>query len=224
MALNLTQYNARMNGYGYETKQGKIDHEKEYIRARFLDHPNYQLVTIEGEERNVHIITNSTLSVNPEVNEMTAYPDETFNNGDYVLWNSVYWIILNDFANKDIQDRVEIQRCKLSLKWKDENDNIFEYPACYKILSESTHGEQVKKIVNTSDGKIRLYVQKNDDTSTIYNGQRFVLGNNTYSVGLVENVEFENVLTVYLKYDENNKDTDDFVNDLADNERPNFHI
>lgn len=223
MALNISQYTARLNGYGYESKSGIIEDEKQYIKDRFFDNPNYQLVEIEDVERNVHIISNTTLSVNPEVNQMNSYPEETFNNGDYVTWGSTKWIILNDFGNKDIQDKVEISRCRLSLKWKD-GLIVYEYPACHKILSESTHGELSRKIITTSDGKIKVYVQKNTDTSTIYLGQKFIINGVSYSVGLIENIEFENVLTVFLQYHEINKDTDDLINSVADNDRPSFHV
>lgn len=222
MALNIGEYNARIDSYGNYSKQGKIDHEKAVIKECFKVHPNYQSVSIEGSQTDVHIITSSSLQTNPEINQMNSYPDEYFNNGDYVLWNGVNWIILNELGNDDIQERVEIRRCRISLKWKDENDDTFEYPACHKVLSESTHGEVYKEFLNTSDGKFRVYIQKNDDTKNIFVGQRFLIGDIAYSVGLIENVEFDNVYSVFLRFDETNKDTDNKVDDIADNTLPDL--
>lgn len=223
MTLNITQYTARLNSYGNETKAGIIDHEKESIKSTFMYNPNYQLVIIEGTDTNVHIMQQSTLTSNPEINQMNSYPGETFTNGDYVLWNNIYWLILNDYANDDIQDKVEIRRCRVELKWKDGLDTKTAW-AVDKIQSESSHGESVKKNINQSDGDRRLYIQKNADTEKLTSGTRFIIGDNAYSVGLIENVDFENVLTMYVRWDEKNLVEDDLVNDIANNDYPDFSV
>jgi hypothetical protein len=223
MTLNITQYAARLNSYGTEQKAGIIDHEKESIKSTFLYNPSYQLVNIEGTDQDVHIFQVSSLQSNPEINQMNSYPGETFTNGNYVLWKGTNWLILNDYANDDIQEKVEIRRCRVELKWKDGVDTI-SYWAVDKIQSESSHGESIKKSINQSEGDRRLYIQKNDDTLKLESGTRFIIGGNAYSIGLIENVDFDNVLTLYVRYDEVNKAEDDLIGDIANNETPDFSV
>ena len=154
---------------------------------------------------------------------MNSYPGETFTNGDYVLWDGLYWLILNDYADKDIQDRVEIRRCRVGLNWKDGVDTI-TYWAVDKIQSESSHTESIKKSINQSDGDRRLYLQKNTDTLKLTTGTRFIIGGNAYSTTLIENVDYENVLSVYMRWEEINTVEDDLVNDVANNTLPSFSV
>jgi hypothetical protein len=223
MTLNLTQYAARLTSYGNETKAGTIDHEKQNIKNTFMYNPSYQSVLIETVQRNVHIFQQSALQSNPEINQMNSYPDETFINGDYVVWNGTTWLILNDYANDDVQAKVEIRRCRVQLNWLDGVDTK-TYWAVDKIQSESSHGESIKKSVNQSDGDRRLYLQKNADTLKLTTGTRFIIGGNAYSIGLIENVDYENVLTIYVRWDEVNTVEDDLVGDIANNDYPDFSV
>lgn len=219
MAIDITNYTARMNAYGYETKDGKISHEKELIKSRFTLHPNYQSVTIDGTSRDVHIISSSSITTNPEINKMVAYPDETFENGQYVTWGDTTWITLNDFANDDVQNAIEIQRCRVVLNFSVEG-NDYSYYASRKILSESSHGLSISQSFDLPSGDVKLYIKRDDITKTIYEGQRFLINGKGYSVELTEVLDFENVLTLYLSYDGVNKDEDDIENDIADNDNP----
>lgn len=167
----------------------------------------------------------------PFVLQNKTYIDETQNHdyiitetstpidyGSYVVWDNSTWLIVNkEIRAIQTHNASRAHLCNIQLKWTDSNDNEVLYMATNKILSESSHGYIDSKNIDTIDGSMRVYVQKNSETETIYEGQRFIIGRNAYSVKLIEDIYPQNVLTIFFEVDSLNKDADDLTNDIADN-------
>lgn len=141
--------------------------------------------------------------------------------GNYVSQTStsdVFLILYKDKNRFDFDD-VAVMKCDIDLKWT-ENSNEYSYKSTSKILSESSHGYNSSQNIDIISGSMIAYVQRNDDTKRLYPGQRFIIENNAYSIKSIESIYPKNCLTIFFEVDSVNKDTDDLVNDVADNDNP----
>jgi hypothetical protein len=112
----------------------------------------------------------------------------------------------------------EIKKSDNILKWKDFNNTEFAIPCSV----ESVFYEEMRdgQYFYTPRGNVQVLVQLNNETKTIFVGQRFLFGSSAYEVGGVDdltNVENDKgFLTFFLERTEKLTD-DDFINGIASN-------
>ena len=78
------------------------------------------------------------------------------------------------------------------------------------------NNKEYKYGFTTDIENIRAPKGLNEDTIKLDEGMRFIIGRNSYTIGLIENIYPKNILTIFFEIDEINKDSDDLINGIAD--------
>lgn len=202
------------------------DTSTDALKDSFFDNPFYEQVIKNFDTTttyDVWITEGDKRDKTVGYKRMVSYPYDTvqFKIGDYIRFNyggaEQFWLVASLDKHKIYDVNGRIWECNIELKWKDSDSNEFSYMATDKILGESGHGTAMNRSLDMIDGKMLVYVQKNDDTDTIYEGQRFIIGRNAYHVTLVEDIYFGDILTIFFEVDQVNQAEDDLDNDIADN-------
>jgi len=150
-----------------------------------------------------------------ETKKLFADKDSVLRTGSYVICKDGTFIVISDVKDNDAYLETLMVVCDLSLKWEDYNHDVISYPISSKVLSESRHSALDSKYVSVATGGIKLYIQRNMETELIYEGQRFLIGRNSYKIELVEDVFIPNVLLLYLQYVPRNLDSDNVEDGIA---------
>lgn len=202
MALKTILYLNRLNAYNCQTKDYYIEQNKQLILDGFDVHPSYQDIVVDGVSKGVHIVSDSALDSNPNKKTMLLQPDESLDVGSYLEWASKDWIIYDKDDNRDIQDRVEIYRCNNNLIWIDENGATKNFPCIVNTTSKSDSGIKESKNIRIIDKDIEVKVQKNEHTSKLIEGKRFIFEGQVYELGLRAPFVKDGIIFMYMDFSE----------------------
>lgn len=103
-----------------------------------------------------------------------SLPKDTFDIGDYVVWNDKYWLITFISENKDIQTKGQISKCTNYLRYLDYKGEIKEYWGIISDMVDSSSQSSSGKVDNP-EGSLQMLLPYNDDTKKISMGKRFIL-------------------------------------------------
>ena len=213
MTIKQSLYLELLNVRKAQTKDYGIETHKQNILNNFTTHPSFQDVLIEDIARGVLIVEMSSLEKVPNVKRIISNPDETLDIGNYVEWNSVDWIIVNIDDNKDIDYKGVLVKCESKLNWVDENGVIRTYPCTRSELNKTSLGGKETQYMIISDKLNKIYVQSNEFTLALRerDGLRFIFDEKCFISYDIERHIPSGVVSISLKEDEINFDTDKIV-------------
>lgn len=169
-------------------KETELYQAKRQILSDFKDGLLPFSVKIEGKDQVVAIMDSSK----SPCKKLISKPDETFNVGDNVEWNSEHWIVIEKEPVEDFYTKGLIKKCESSLKWLDSQGKIKE--AFFTIKQAPNGTVDAGNIITLSKEKRTILIQSNPDTQLIKKGKRFifdeqcwlVVGRNGLTEGLLE--------------------------------------
>lgn len=127
--VDLTLYSQRMDAYKTGLQDGEITSIQDAIMYEFKANPSYEQISYNGTNKDVHIVDNNK-SFTRKVGDkkLLGYPNDTYQNGDYLtLWSDT-WIILSKDTDSKVQEKCYINRCNNMLKFYDDNGLYHEIP------------------------------------------------------------------------------------------------
>lgn len=215
----LDDYKKRLEANGSTVGESFANYTKDLINKTFADSPFYQVVPINNVNTGVRVLSTKF----SHVKNLLFKPEVVLNKGSYVGLDGATWLMI-DFSNDGIYSKSVVQRCNDVLKWKNSSGTIKEYKcvATDSAISNTSFDleNQQQVSVTLPIGELNVFVQLNNDTSTITEKQRFIIGNRPYKVVGINNVNdvFNGVgmLKISMKLD-TIATGDDFTNDIAVN-------
>lgn len=220
--MNIDAHKARMMANGSSTGESLGNSTKNSINHLFKDSPFYRIVKINGIDTEVRITERAGL-VNIKSSQhklLTFRPDTKIDVGAIVEFDGSQWLNL-DFTNNDVFPLATIQKCNEDLRW---HDSIGQFQSVPCIVNKSPMDRIFVKSnshdVHVVDQMMYVLAKYDDLSKTIKSGQRFILGNQAYSVNGVDDLSYVHnevgVIQLIVKVDQI-KDTDDMINKIADN-------
>jgi len=181
------------------TKERSISQIKNDIIADFYDSPSYQSVTISSVVRDVQIVDESAINKKPNKKRMLALPNETFNIGEVVVWNSENWLLTNLDSDIGVQTKGIIERCNNTLTFY-KNHNLYTTPC---IIESSVQLyrmslDETKYISELSDN-IVVRIPNNITASLIEINDIFSIGKFNYKLTNMSDVVETGLLVLKLQ-------------------------
>lgn len=122
MSSYLDKHRAYMNTYGNSVAEQRSNSTMNFISSKFQDSPFYKVVQINGVDKGVRIEDMTSIVRSNNFNDilfdnkyMFLQPNDTCNMGDYVLFDSVNWMVTDYNAHDPIYPKAKIERCNNSI-------------------------------------------------------------------------------------------------------------
>jgi hypothetical protein len=149
--------------------------------------------------------------------------------GQKYYFSDNYWISINSENIKSLTASTTVRRANNVLRWM-SGSSILEEPCSIDYSYKNPRNDVPKSDLITPGAYIRIYVQQNSKTNTIFENQRFLFGNplnwtclrvlgggirNFLNTKTLDNNSAQ-LLTLEVETGFVNTDTDDLVNGIAD--------
>lgn len=165
-------YQSRMEAQGASKRQAAISAARASFQKKMRDGAFFQKAVINGEEREVSIISGDALNIKT----ICALPGEDLLHGGIVEWKGFKWLITELDAMDEIYVRGKMQQCNHTLRWRGYDGEIIEKPAILEDATTYLSGENRKTVLTVGDGRFVLTVGSDSDTFKLRRGNRFLLG------------------------------------------------
>lgn len=201
-----------------------IDTYKLFLSDCFENSPNYRLIdyNLTNTQYKTFIMDYDTDKNLIGYKKLVSYPYDIqkFFVGDYVYFNSNYWLVFA-IDNQFIYNiRGQIKRCNNTIKWIDTNDIIRSYPCVMDNKINNSDLDQNANII-IPQGGIICYLQLNEFTNTIKINDRFIFGKQAFKVNALIDYVSTSFMTLIMQKD-NIDNRDDLVNQIAYNSENNY--
>lgn len=182
----------------------------------FAQSPNRVVVEIDGVETNA-IIQHMKYGENFNDEKLLIIENESVCSiGSLVSWDGKTWIVANR-ENRSIKTHqtFKMPLCNWNLKWRSDNGSVITEPC---VIYEGGLGFQdAARQVPETDARRKVLVRKNQNTLSIDENDRFILGSKrVFSVTDVDDFTTDGTITIRLEKTIPT-DLDDFVNGIAYN-------
>lgn len=195
--VDLTLYNSRKSAYHEQTKDYELISMKEQIKYEFKSNPSYFQINYNGTNRDIHLVDNNR-SFTKKVGEkkLLGYPDDSYNQGEYIILLNKTWLILSKDEESQIQEKCYISVCNNTLKWKDKYGALRQYPC---VINATYSGTQIDydQTINIPSGRLAIGVQYNDYTKEISINDRFIFGKQAYRVESINDFLNNQTISTY---------------------------
>jgi hypothetical protein len=156
--------------------------------------------------------------------KLTLYPyDNAFellDQGDYVSFNYsgelTDWLVLNLDKQYDYNVVGRIYKSNNVMKWINDSGEIISYPCIFNSSKTGANADIMSdKYMEIVSKDRTVFVQKNDDTLSINEGDRFIFGSNVFQIGHIDDYGIDGVIQFYMEQDQSNNETDNFELGIA---------
>jgi hypothetical protein len=149
--------------------------------------------------------------------------------GEKYYFSENYWISINAENIKSLTASTTVRRANNVLRWM-SGSTILDEPCSIEYSYKNPRNDVPKSDLITPGAYIKIYVQQNSKTNTIFENQRFLFGNSTnwtclrvlgggirnfLNTKTLDNSSAQ-LLTLEVETGYVNLDTDDIVNGIAD--------
>jgi len=147
--------------------------------------------------------------------------------GEIFIWDSKYWIVLNE-ENRTIKDHRTyiIEKCNYNLKWYDQYGDLKTKYCVIKSQSSETDDIFYSRNFALGDNKLAMIVSNDSDTTIFSRDFRFVISGTSYKItSIINSFETDGILYLVISEDivmenddlENNIAQSNFTYDADDN-------
>lgn len=98
--------------------------------------------------------------------------------GDLVRYKESNWLILRADVDDEVYTKGYMERCNYTLKWQDDNGDIFTQECMALSASQYNSGEFALKDVTIGYNQFMIYITLNDNTKKFKADNRFFIDNN----------------------------------------------
>lgn len=226
MDIDMNYIKKIQNAYGtISQKERDLVGIKQIINDDFHCPPNFNVVIINNSLQDLLIINDSQ---DIYTKKIKSRPDERFNCGDIIAWDSIYWLVTEINADTNLYTQGKMQQCNYIIKFQNKKTgDILSYPVIYKKTSAFIN-ESKDIQLTIKDGKSTILIPFCKDVYNHLNvNDRLIIDNrvdiDTPNVFRIVNVDTttkiyngHGLIVLTLEDDEFNKDTDSIINWVAD--------
>ncbi len=166
-------YQSRLDSIGSTKRDAQFRREVRYLNTKAPNSLSYFTVKIDGMCQNVAIINTDNL------NEKFIYamPGEDITHGGLVEWMDNHWLVTERDAANELYTRAKMIQCNYLLKWIDSDDVIHEQWCIVEDGTKYLTGtyEDRNFIVTRGDSRLGLVIAKNEHTTKLSRGCRFLI-------------------------------------------------
>lgn len=215
-------YLAYLQGLHQTPNEKYRDDMQAFVNMAFDNNTRLQYIYEEGLDFN-HIFNNECEVIMDSVSETYTNVTKILGNyksikykdcnhetvrGQYILYDDSYYLVYEGSSKLRTTSHSKIIMCNNKIKWHDnETQEILEYPVFIGLDLSSTN-KQVDKDGLTSNGKLILMIQGNENTESIKVNQRFVLSNRqAFKVNAIDYYSMSdyetnktNMIKMYIEY------------------------
>jgi hypothetical protein len=226
MAINWDLYNDRLEINGSTARERNISKIKDTISSKIIGSPSYQSVTINVTSKNLIIGELSSTTKDLTKKQILSLPDESFNLGDLIVWDSNNWLVTNCDFDETIQCKGIIEQCNYTLKFQNTLGTILSYPVIFESKTSPTlnEGQYLTTVESKSTIKLRFDQENIND---LFVGKRLMIDSRTNTlipnVYIVSDVILSSydggttgILILMLEKDKFDSSKDSLVNWIAD--------
>lgn len=182
-------YKARTNMSGETYKDREINQLKRFINDKFLKSPSYHLVYIRGveEPRGFHIYDENAINKNPNKKRILSRPNETFNVGQYVVWEDNDWLITNIDCDSTVQTKGIMQKCNNQISLY-INDVLHKIPCCVDSAQMRLLNTDLNKYLEVPSTDVFIRIANNELTQNIKRNDIYKIGEQNYRVSDISDI------------------------------------
>lgn len=160
MAINWDLYNKRLNVNGSSERERNIKSIQSQIINHLPHSPSYKNVVINGTNRNIAVIK-TTVGYKKQI---LSLPSETFDIGDYVVFESKTYLITEIDNDKEVYTSGKMQECNFVIKWQNSTGTILSYPC---ITSNKSFNQDESNIITLGDNQKSILLPYDENTSLL---------------------------------------------------------
>lgn len=153
----------------------KRSHMKKIAINRYLrklpDSLSYKHIMLDGKEQEAMII--NTEDYYKKI--IHSLPGEKLKHGGLVEWEDNKWLITELDADNELYESGVIEQCNYLLKWLNEEGEIVERWCRVVDGTKYLIGEKTEDIMAIGDARIAITLAKDDETSKLHRGKRFLV-------------------------------------------------
>lgn len=182
-------YKARTNMSGETYKDREINQLKRFINDKFLKSPSYHLAYISGveEPREFHIYDENAINKNPNKKRILSRPNETFNVGQYVVWEDNDWLITNIDCDSTVQTKGIMQKCNNQISLY-INDVLHKIPCCVDSAQMRLLNTDSNKYLEVPSTDVFIRIANNELTQNIKRNDIYKIGEQNYRVSDISDI------------------------------------
>lgn len=226
--MDYSSYASILMTHGATKRERVINKSRHDTNMLAPDSPAYKAVEIEGEKRNMVIIS-STVTNQKIIQSM---PGDDFEIGQIMVWSKSHWLITERDADDEITVRGKIELCNRSIQWQnDENKQIVSRWGVVDKPYFSNLNEN--NVMTLSSREFRIKIPYDEESSLLDIGKRLMLEEingrpKTYRITCVDAMterydrdnEQTGFLTINVEQDQYDPLTDNQENMICDYEPP----
>lgn len=166
-------YQSRIESIGTTKREARLRRESRYLSTKSPDSLSYSTVDIDGVGQEVSVINTDNL------NEkfLFSMPGEDITPGGIVEWMDNHWLITERDAANEVYTRAKIIQCNYLIRWIDKDAVIHEQWCVIEDGTKYLTGqfEDRDYFVTRGDSRLALIISKNEHTSKLKRGCRFLI-------------------------------------------------
>jgi hypothetical protein len=203
------------NGYRNRT----IDITKKFLSRNFHKSDGFGEYNVirNGVTLDSPIPMNIFTTTSDGVRKFYSHPDNPIYKGDIIDYtdDGFKYLVFEQDQHTTVNTFGKIAKLEYSLKWRDENNLIHETP--FFIPRPNIGMQDQNSQLPLTRARNEAWLQFNDETKTIYDNQRFILGNLIpFKVTSRDNFSDKGIFKIALERSQE-LDGDDFINGIAYN-------
>lgn len=217
----IDKYKTRLTVKGDTERERLLNYEKRDLLINAPKTLSCKDVLINGIERKL-IIDSGT---KPYYKQICSLPNETFNAGEYVIYENSPWLIINADWDNEVYTDGNMYQCNFEIKWQDESNGIISRQAVILSASQYNMGEESSKTLTVGYNQLMIYIPLDEDTVKLKSDKRFFIDNNKINPKPYRLTRVDTVTMVYqgigcvllvVTEDQYNPDTDSIEEWLCD--------
>jgi hypothetical protein len=216
----LQDYRTRVNAYASSPVDSMTKTYEKFINDAFQNSPAYRTGTLNGNPIEFQLVSGKNSKDMYREKEFLFRPNTSIERGDIIILNSESWLVVDTNYTNNISPKASVILCNEDLKWNDAVGNTISYPcATIQYRSIRTISED-KQDINLPQGHMFCLAPMNTDTNSIRYKQRFLFCNQPYEITGIDcsTTTYNGKGVIYFSVSVvPEKDTDDHVNEVADN-------
>lgn len=174
-------------------KEYQIRDIKNRITRDFRKSIDAEDVTINGEP---HLVLITRDKSDEQIKKIKSLPDDRFDLGDIVNWNSVNYIIYKMDADRRIQSKGRMYECNLKLRWKNAAGEIIERVGKGEDATKYGEGTEGTFRLRIGEFQLKILLRLDEETVLIRRDDRFMIDADDFYGVMSENGVMPNVYKV----------------------------
>lgn len=173
-----TDYQSRR---GIDRKTLYLNNSKNIISTDFKHSTSYELVKINGIDRDVRIVEESSLIKDPNRKRLLCYPDETIDIGDIVEWENNKWLCMSNDDTSNVKGVGILEKCNNVLDIY-KNGVLSQIPCIISttISVNTTLAVDKNQYIQALDNELFITIPINTETNLINVNDKFKIGRFSY--------------------------------------------